>query len=119
MGSEMCISDRIIGPGMTKLLAMTCETIDVNEAHRIGLVERVVPLDKLEEVTLGYAKTLASKPPIAVQMCKKCINIASDAGPAVGLVAEEIQGIYTVTTKDKKEAAAAMLEKRQGNYTCE
>ena len=110
---------KLIGPGMTKLLAMTCETIEAGEAHRIGLVERVVPLDKLEEVTLGYAETLASKPPIAVQMCKKCINIAADAGTMVGLVAEEIQGIYTVGTKDKKEAAAAMLEKRQGNYTCE
>lgn len=60
-----------------------------------------------------------AKPPIAVQMCKKCINIATDAGTSVGLLAEEIQGIYTVSTKDKAEAAAAMLEKRPGRYTCE
>ena len=90
---------KLIGPGMTKLLAMTCEDIDAQEAARIRLVERVVPL--------------------AVQMCKKCINIATDAGTSVGLLAEEIQGIYTVSTKDKAEAAAAMLEKRPGRYTCE
>lgn len=47
-------------------------------------------------------------------MCKKCINLATDAGTSVGLLAEEIQGIYTVSTKDKAEAAAAMLEKRPG-----
>ena len=35
------------------------------------------------------------------------------------LSVEEIQGIYTVSTKDKAEAAAAMLEKRPGRYTCE
>ena len=106
-------------PGMTKLLAMTCEDIDAQEAARIRLVERVVPLGELEQTTLAYAEKLAAKPPIAVQMCKKCINIATDAGTSVGLLAEEIQGIYTVSTKDKAEAAAAMLEKRPGRYTCE
>ena len=105
--------------GMTKLLAMTCEDIDAQEAARIRLVERVVPLGELEQTTLAYAEKLAAKPPIAVQMCKKCINIATDAGTSVGLLAEEIQGIYTVSTKDKAEAAAAMLEKRPGRYTCE
>ena len=110
---------KLIGPGMTKLLAMTCEDIDAQEAARIRLVERVVPLGKLEQTTLAYAEKLAAKPPIAVQMCKKCINIATDAGTSVGLLAEEIQGIYTVSTKDKAEAAAAMLEKRPGRYTCE
>lgn len=110
---------KLIGPGMTKLLAMTCEDIDAQEAARIRLVERVVPLGELEQTTLAYAEKLAAKPPIAVQMCKKCINIATDAGTSVGLLAEEIQGIYTVSTKDKAEAAAAMLEKRPGRYTCE
>ncbi len=110
---------KLIGPGMTKLLAMTCEDIDAQEASRIQLVERVVPLDKLEETVLGYAEKLAAKPPIAVQMCKKCINIAADSSASVGFLAEEIQGIYTASTKDKAEASAAMLEKRPGNYTCE
>lgn len=110
---------KLIGPGMTKLLAMTCEDIDAQEAARIRLVERVVPLGELDQTTLAYAEKLAAKPPIAVQMCKKCINIATDAGTSVGLLAEEIQGIYTVSTKDKAEAAAAMLEKRPGRYTCE
>lgn len=110
---------KLIGPGMTKLLAMTCEDIDAAEAYRIGLVERIVPLEDLESATLGYAEKLASKPPIAVQMCKKCINIAADSSVSVGLLAEEIQGIYTVSTKDKSEAVSAMLEKRPGNYTCE
>ena len=110
---------KLIGPGMTKYLAMLCEDINAEEAYRIHMVEKIVPLDQLEEVTLGYARKLASKPPIAVQMCKKCINIAADSSSAVGLLAEEIQGIYTAGTKDKKEASAAMMEKRLGNYTYE
>lgn len=109
---------RLIGPGMTKLLAMTCEDIDSTEALRIGLVERVTPLEKLEETTLNYARILAQKPPIAVQMCKKCVNIAEESSSAA-LIAEEIQGIYTVSTRDKSEAVAAMREKRKGNYTYE
>ncbi|MBR4392973.1 MAG: enoyl-CoA hydratase/isomerase family protein [Oscillospiraceae bacterium] len=110
---------KLIGPGMTKLLGMTCETIDVTEAHRIGLVERVVPLEKLEETTLNYGRILAEKPPIAVQMCKKCINIATDSPSTSAMLAEEIQGIYTASTKDKAEASAAMVEKRKGVFTCE
>jgi enoyl-CoA hydratase len=110
---------KLIGPGMTKYLAMLCEDINAEEAYRIHMVEKIVPLDQLEEVTLGYARKLASKPPIAVQMCKKCINIAADSSSAVGLLAEEIPGISTAGTKDKKEASAAMMEKRPGNYTYE
>ncbi|MCQ2558727.1 MAG: enoyl-CoA hydratase/isomerase family protein [Oscillospiraceae bacterium] len=110
---------QLIGPGMTKLLAMTCEQIDVKEAQRIGLVERVVPLEELEEATLKYGRILAEKSPIAVQMCKKCINIAADSSAQVGLWAEEIQGIYTASTKDKAEASRAMMEKRPGNYILE
>ena len=110
---------KLIGPGMTKFLAMTCEDIGAEEAYRIHLAEKIVPLAELEEVTLGYARKLAAKPPIAVQMCKKCINIAAESSYSVGLLAEEIQGIYTASTKDKKEASAAMVEKRQGNYTYE
>ena len=110
---------KLIGPGMTKFLAMTCEDIGAEEAYRIHLAEKIVPLAELEEVTLGYARKLAAKPPIAAQMCKKCINIAAESSYSVGLLAEEIQGIYTASTKDKKEASAAMVEKRQGNYTYE
>ncbi len=110
---------KLIGPGMTKFLAMTCEDIDAAEAQRIGLVERVVPLEELEAVTMHYAELLADKPPIAVQMCKKCINIAMDSSLSTGLIAEEIQGIYTASTRDKAEASAAMLEKRKGEYHCE
>ena len=110
---------KLIGPGMTKLLAMTCEDINAEEAARIRLVERVVPADQLQAATLELAEKLAAKPPIAIQMCKKCINIATDASTTIGLIAEEMQGIYTVSTKDKAEASAAMLEKRPGHYTCE
>ena len=68
---------------------------------------------------LRYGRALADKPPIAVQMCKKCIKIAADSSMQVGLWAEETQGIYTASTSDKKEASLAMAEKRKGNYTYE
>ena len=110
---------KLLGPGKAKLIALTCEEFGAEEAYRMGLVERVVPLAELEEATLALATRIAEKPPIAVQMAKKCINIAASAGTSVGLVAEEIQGIYTASTKDKSEASRALLEKRKGNYTCE
>lgn len=110
---------KLIGPGQAKRLAITAEEIQADEALRIGLVEKVVPLDKLQDTVMDMAKRVASLAPIPVQMAKKCINLAVDSSYAAGLISEEIQGIYTVGSKDKAEAMAAYKEKRPANFTME
>ncbi len=107
---------KLIGPGMARLLTMTCEDIDAQEALRIGLVERLVPKAELEETTLRYAQKLADNPPLAVQMTKKCMNIAAEASYQASLIAEEIQSLHCISTKDMREAVSAMREKRIGDY---
>jgi len=44
--------------------------IDAKEAERLGLINKVVPSDKLEEETLAFAQKLASKSPVAMRMGK-------------------------------------------------
>ena len=58
---------RIIGVGRAQELIFTCDQLGAEEAYRMGLVERVVPLAELEEATLALATRIAEKPPIAVQ----------------------------------------------------
>ncbi|MDR1320967.1 MAG: enoyl-CoA hydratase/isomerase family protein [Gracilibacteraceae bacterium] len=111
---------KLIGPGQTKRLMLTCERIDAREAARIGLVEKLVPAEKVKEETLATAQKMADFPPIAIQMAKKAINIATESSYAASLLAEEIQGIYCVSTKDKVEANKAMRDKSyKPNYTYE
>ncbi|MBO5557099.1 MAG: enoyl-CoA hydratase/isomerase family protein [Oscillospiraceae bacterium] len=107
---------KLIGPGQARLLNLTCEDIDAQEAYRIGLVERLVPVAELEETTLRYAQKMADNPPLAVQMAKKCMNIAAEASYQASLIAEEIQSLHCITTQDKDEAVSALIEKRVGTY---
>jgi len=60
-----------LGRKKTLELILTGDMIDANEAYRIGLVNKVVPYEKLEEETIKFAKKLAKKSPLAMQLGKK------------------------------------------------
>jgi enoyl-CoA hydratase len=70
----------LIGARKAKELLFTGEDrIPAEEALRIGLVNRVVPHDRLEEETLALARTIAVLDPVAVSLTKRAINHAWDA----------------------------------------
>jgi enoyl-CoA hydratase len=65
----------LLGARKAKELLFTGEDrIDAQEALRIGLVNRVVPLDQLDDATLGLAEEIAKNDPFAVSMQKRAIN---------------------------------------------
>ena len=53
------------GPRRTKELMLTGDAIDVHEAHRLGMVSKVFPVDELEEQTLAYARRIAELPTVS------------------------------------------------------
>ncbi|MGP3668183.1 MAG: enoyl-CoA hydratase/isomerase family protein [Candidatus Bathyarchaeota archaeon] len=67
---------RIVGLGKAKELVLTGQLIDAEEAEKIGLVNKVVPEDKLEEETINLAKKLLENSPIAIGMAKSILNKA-------------------------------------------
>jgi enoyl-CoA hydratase len=69
----------LIGPSKTKELIMTCDRIDAAEAHRIGLVNKVVPPTMLEQSCHEMISKIASNGPLAIRICKKQVNSASTA----------------------------------------
>jgi enoyl-CoA hydratase len=69
----------LIGPSKTKELIMTCDRIDAAEAYRIGLVNKVVPHEKLLDSCHEMIDKIASKGPLAIRICKKQVNAASTA----------------------------------------
>src|ERR1700683_4289245 len=66
------------GPRKTKELMLTGDSIDVDEAHRLGMVSKVFPAAELPEKTLAYARRIASLPTIAALLIKESVNQTMD-----------------------------------------
>jgi enoyl-CoA hydratase len=67
-----------LGPRKAKEFLFTADTWSADEAHRLGMVNHVVPLDELETFTLAMAAKIAAKPAFALKLAKEAINKTLD-----------------------------------------
>jgi enoyl-CoA hydratase len=104
--------------GATKALEMitTGDPIDAHEAYRIGLVNKVVPNDKLWEEVEAFAGRLADKPQVALRTCKRLIYEGGDMPLKQALKFEVKCFAEVVTTEDAQEGTRAFLEKRKPQF---
>jgi enoyl-CoA hydratase len=79
----------------------------------IGLVNHVVPAAELEAKTMEIAERIASKGPIALQLAKEGVKIASRSNLDEGLRREVDLFALCFSTEDKDEGVSAFLEKRE------
>jgi enoyl-CoA hydratase len=101
-----------IGKAWTRWLAMTADIVDAEEALRMGLVQRVVPHERLLDEALAVVDRIAGVAPLAVTLAKQFVN----SDNAVGL-AESIEATALLfTTEDHKEAQQAFVEKRPPEF---
>ena len=100
--------------GLKKALEMvlTGDIIPATEAQRLGLVNKVVPADKLEEATLELATKLAAKSPLALQAGKAGIYAMQNVGyhQALDMLSDRFAGLCC--TEDAEEGVKCFLEKR-------
>lgn len=94
-------------------LILTGEIINAKTAYDIGLVNHVVPADQLEAKTLEIANRIADKSPIALQLAKEAVKIASKSSLDEGLRREVDLFALCFSTEDKDEGVSAFLEKRK------
>jgi enoyl-CoA hydratase len=106
----------LVGPAIAKELMFTGRIIDAQEALRIGLVNRVVPKDKLNEAVWELARDIAKKSPIALKLIKRSVNRGGQAPSDVGLAYEALAECLCFTTEDHEEGLSAFLEKRKPNF---
>lgn len=68
-----------LGPRKAKEMLFTSDWLTASEAHRLGMVNHVVPADKLSSFTLDLATRIAQKPLFALKLVKEAVNAAEDA----------------------------------------
>lgn len=103
---------RLVGTSKALELLLTGDFISADEAHRIGLVNRVVDPDELAEATTALAAQIASAPPVTVRMIKRATyqSAGTDLRTALDLISSHFAVV--AATEDAAEALAAMQEKR-------
>lgn len=104
---------RIIGIRKAKEQLLTGDWLTAAEAERLGLVNRIVPADKLEEATMELAGKLASKSPMAARAAKTLVNRGMQCDLSTALELELWTVITHFGSEDLAEGLNAFAEKRE------
>jgi enoyl-CoA hydratase len=107
---------RLIGVGRALELLLTGDQISAQEAHRLGLVNRVVPAGELMNEARKLAAQLASKAPIAVRYIIDAVNGGMQMAFADAEVYEATLFGLVASTEDMREGTRAFLEKRKADF---
>jgi enoyl-CoA hydratase len=103
----------LVGGGWAAQLVLTGDAIDAATAERIGLVNQVVPSDRLLEEAKALARRILEKSPVAVALAKACLRAAQEMPLAQGLSYETASFGVVGATQDKVEGMTAFIEKRK------
>jgi enoyl-CoA hydratase len=107
---------RLVGRGRALELLLTGQMIDAQEAWRIGLVNRVVPADRLMTESEQVLRAILENGPLAVRACLEAVDAGLDAGLDEALLLEaNLFGLLSGTA-DMREGTAAFLEKRKAGF---
>jgi enoyl-CoA hydratase len=107
---------RLIGAAKAKELIFLGDMIDAATALNLGLVNKVVPVDRLMDEAMDWAKKLAGKSGPVLAMAKSAINTGLDTDIASGLSMETRCNAVCFATYDRKEGMDAFLEKRKAVF---
>ena len=107
---------RAVGKAKAMELVLTGRMISGEEAMRLGLVNKVVPVEFYLEEAKSLAKEIASKPPVAVRLAKEAVLKAFDTTIEGGLEFERKNFYLLFASDDQKEGMKAFVEKRKAEW---
>lgn len=103
---------RLVGRGRALELLLTGGMIDAAEAYRIGLVNRVVPADRLVSEADAMVRAILENGPLAIQACLEAVDAGLDSSLDQALLLEANHFGLLSATSDMKEGTKAFIEKR-------
>jgi 2-(1,2-epoxy-1,2-dihydrophenyl)acetyl-CoA isomerase len=107
---------RLVGMGKARELYFTAEIIDAHEALRLGMVNRVVPHERLMDETMAFVEKLASGPTATLARTKENLNLGEYADLRTLMDQEAFYQRLTGLSNDSREAVRAFIEKREPKF---
>jgi naphthoate synthase len=107
---------RIVGQKKAREIWYLCDVYDAQDALQMGLVNKVVPLDKLEETTVSWCKKILEKSPLALRMLKCSFNAELDGQAGIQELAGNATLLYYMS-EEAQEGKKAFLEKRKPDFS--
>ncbi|MFQ6605087.1 MAG: 1,4-dihydroxy-2-naphthoyl-CoA synthase [Fidelibacterota bacterium] len=106
---------RIVGQKKAREIWFLCDQYDAREALEMGLVNKVVPLEELEEETIRWCRKIKERSPLALRMLKSAFNAELDGQAGLQELAGNATLLYYLTD-EAKEGKNAFLEKRKPDF---
>ncbi|MBM3675434.1 MAG: 1,4-dihydroxy-2-naphthoyl-CoA synthase [Actinobacteria bacterium] len=106
---------RSVGQKKAREIWYLCRQYDAQQALDMGLVNAVVPLDALEEETVGWCREMLAMSPLALRMVKASMNAADDGLAGIQQLAGDATLLYYMS-EEAQEGKRAYLEKRRPEF---
>ncbi|MDR1499454.1 MAG: 1,4-dihydroxy-2-naphthoyl-CoA synthase [Tannerellaceae bacterium] len=107
---------RIVGQKKAREIWFMCRQYSAEEALAMGLVNKVVPLEDLEDEVVGWAETMMKHSPLAIRMIKAGLNAELDGQAGIQELAGDATLLYYLTD-ESREGKEAFLEKRSPDFS--
>jgi naphthoate synthase len=107
---------RVVGQKKAREIWYLCDQYNAQEALDMGLVNKVVPLEQLEETTVAWCEKILEKSPLALRMLKASFNAELDGQSGIQQLAGDATLLYYLSD-EAKEGKNAFLEKRKPDFS--
>jgi naphthoate synthase len=115
-GFGASVLSRLVGPKKAKEIWFLCRQYDAREALEMGLVNAVVPLDRLEAETVQWCREMLALSPFALRLLKASFNAEEDGLAGIQQLAHDANLLFYMS-EEAQEGRNAYLEKRRPDFS--
>jgi len=115
-GFGASVLSRLVGPKKAKEIWFLCRQYDAQEALAMGLVNAVVPLERLEEETVGWCREMLALSPFSLRLLKASFNADEDGLSGIQQLAHDTNLLFYMSP-EAQEGRDAYVEKRQPDFS--
>jgi enoyl-CoA hydratase len=107
---------RAVGKAVAMEMVLNNRTLAAEEARQLGMLNRVVPVERYLDEALALASELAARAPLAIRLGKEAVNNAFESSLTEGIADERRAFYFLFSTQDQKEGMTAFVEKRKPEW---